>query len=451
MRRQIRVSFGLIGVMSASWVGSPLWVVQPVQSQPVESPLTVPSVRQQLQRLETDRTQDLQQELQTRRVVQEEVDRAFNHTTALLNVLLAILTVLPIIATVLLYLSRQRAIQELREQMDEQIQKEIETQVQVELKQQTLTIQKQMIELEQESFAVTKQVQQQASEFQAEIDLLKVEFKAQLEALKNTATEVEREKDRIFQQITSITLVATSKDVLSDEKKRQIETLTERLDDLKSKSSSLDLDINDFVREGDALFFAGRYAEAIQAYDQAIDRTIVDTNNLFAAWHGKTKSLRRLKRYPQALAASTKAMALKPDDSLMWFERGYLLHLQGEYVEALEIYDRVIADQPSFYRARNHRGYILLKLQRYDEAFVELNKGIEVKPDYGNGYYGKAYYYLLHDQLNSALDNLKLAIDCYPRYKTLVKTDPDFTSLWSNPHFQELVGVPVMLEQSLGE
>ncbi|MCY7323065.1 MAG: tetratricopeptide repeat protein [Phormidesmis sp. CAN_BIN36] len=451
MKTQICLGFGLIGIMSASWVGFPLWVVQPVRSQPVD-PLTVPSVRQQqLQRLETDRTQDLQQELQTRRVVQEEVDRAFNHTTALLNVLLAILTVLPIIATVLLYLSRQRAIQELREQMDEQIQKEIETQVQVELKQQTLTIQKQMIELEQESFAVTKQVQQQASEFQAEIDLLKAEFKAQLETLKNTATEVEREKDRIFQQITSITLVATSKDVLSDEKKRQIETLTERLDDLKSKSSSLDLDINDFVREGDALFFAGRYAEAIQAYDQAIDRTVVDTNNLFAAWHGKTKSLRRLKRYPQALAASTKAMALKPDDSLMWFERGYLLHLQGQYVEALEIYDRVIADQPSFYRARNHRGYILLKLQRYEEALVELNKGIEVKPDYGNGYYGKSYYYLLHNQPDLALDNLRIAIDCFPRYKTLVKTDPDFASLWSNPHFQELVGVPVMLEQSLGE
>jgi len=441
MKRQVRIGAGLIGVVSASWIGVSSWVVQPVQAQPVSPGTAASTQAQQLQSVqEPNRTQD-QQELQTRKLVQEEVDRAFNHTTSLLNILLAILTVLPIIATVLLYLSRQRAIQELREQMDEQIQKEIETQVQAELKQQTLTIQKQMIELGKESLAVTRQVQQQANEFQTEIDQLKTEFETQLETLKNTATEVEREKDRIFQQITSITLVSTSKDNLSDEKKRQIDTLTERLDDLKSKSSSLDLDINDFVREGDALFFARRYLEAIAAYDQAIDRTIVDTNNLFAAWHGKTKSLRRLKQYPQALAASNKAMALNPDDSLMWFERGYLLHIQGQYAEALEVYDRVIADQPSFYRARNHRGYVLLKLQRYEEAITELNKSLELKPDYGNGYYGKAYYYLLHDQPDLALDNLERAIGYYSKYKTRLQTDADFASLQNNPRFQSLVGI----------
>ncbi|MBW4658550.1 MAG: tetratricopeptide repeat protein [Drouetiella hepatica Uher 2000/2452] len=451
MRRHVHIGSGLIGIVAASWIGFPAVVAQGSPSQLV-SQVTLPSTQEQPQRLqEANRMQDLQQELQMRKVVQEEVDRAFNHTTALLNVLLAILTVLPIIATVLLYLSRQRAIQQLREEMDEQIRKEIEAQVQAELKQQTLIIQKQMLELGQESLAVTRQVQQQASEFQAEIDQLKTEFETQLEALKSAATEVEREKDRIFQQITSITLVATSKDELSDEKKRKIETLTEQLDHLKSKSSSLDLCINDFVREGDALFFAGRYAEAIHAYDQAIGKTLVDVDDLFAAWHGKTKALRRLRQYPQALAASTRAMALKPDDSLMWFERGYLLHIQGQYAEALEIYDRLIANQPSFYRARNHRGYVLLKLKRYEEAIAELNKSIEIKPDYGNGYYGKAYYYLLHDQPDLALENLKISIAYYPRYKTRVKTDSDFASLWDNYHFQDLVGISVASKSVIQE
>lgn len=445
MKRRVCIGVGLIAMMSVSWVGFLPWVdVHPVQSQTVPSQ-TFPSAPEQLlNRLqETNQIQtSVEQELLTREIVQEEVDRAFNHTTVLLNVLLGILTVLPIIATVLLYLSRQRAIQELREQMDEKIQKELEIQVQAALKQHTLTIQKQMIDLEQESLSVTKQVQQQASEFQAEINQLKTEFEAQLQTMRNTASEVEREKDRIFQQITSITVVSTSKDSLSDEKERQIETLTEQLEKLKSKSSSLDLDVNDFVREGDALFFARRYPEAIFAYDQAINKTVVDTENLFAAWHGKTKSLRRLKKYAEALDASDKAMALKPNDSLMWFERAYLLHIQGQYTEALEIYDRVIADEPGFYRARNHRGYVLLKLHRYEEAIAELNKGIEIKPDYGNGYYGRAYYYLLRNQPDLALENLKIAIDCYPRYKTQVKTDFDFADLWKNPYFQELVEDP---------
>jgi len=103
----------------------------------------------------------------------------------------------------------------------------------------------------------------------------------------------------------------------------------------------------------------------------------------------------------------------------------------------------VIADQPSFYRARNHRGYVLLKLQRYEAGLVELNKGIEIKPDYDNGYYGKAYYYLLHNQPDLALDTLTIAVNCYPRYKTQAQTDPDFSSLWNNPRFQDLIEVPV--------
>jgi tetratricopeptide (TPR) repeat protein len=440
MKSQSRVGLKVTGILVASWIG--VFVCntpQPVQSRSVD-PVNPPSNSQVQRSPEPEQTQiRLQQELQMRKTVQEEVDRAFNHTTALLNILLGILTVLPIAATVLLYLSRQRAIQELREQMDEQIQKEIENQVQEALKQQTLTIQKQMIELEQESLDVTKQVQDQASKFQSEVNQLKTQFETQLQALKNTATEVEREKARIFREITSITLVSTSKDNVCEEKKRQIETLTERLEDLKSTSSSLDLDVHDFVREGDALFFARRYPEAIDAYDRAINKTIVDTENLFAAWHGKTKSFRRLKQYSKALAASNQAMALKPDDSLMWFERAYLLHIQGHYSEALEIYDRVIAEQPSFYRARNHRGYVLLKLKRYDEAIAELNKSLEIKPDYGNGYYGRAYYYLLRHQLDLAVNDLKRAIEYYPRYKTQVKTDPDFADLWNHADFQTLV------------
>lgn len=426
-------------------MGVQLWVAEePAQSQPVTSPTTDLSVRewQESERLrESQRAQSvIQQELEMRKTVQDEVDRAFNRTTTLLNFLLGTLTILPIIATVLLYLSRQRAIQALREQIEEQIQKEIETQVKADLKQQSLLFQQQMMELQQQSLLAKDQMQQQAATFQEEIDQLKIEFDAELEKLKNTTTEIEREKSRIIQEITSITLVSTSKDVLSPEKQRQIQTLTQQLDDLKSKSPSLDLEINDFIREGDALFFEGRYQEAIASYDQAINKAMSENTNLFTAWHGKTKALRRLKQYAQALDANTKAMMLKPNDPLMWFERGYLLQLQGQYAEALDAYDKVITAKPGYHRARNHRGYILLKLQQYEEAIVELNKGIELKPDYGNGYYGKAYYYLLHHQTDLALDNLKTAISFYPGYKTLAKADPDFASLWKNDRFQTIVG-----------
>lgn len=433
-RDRRRYQAGFVALVVASCLGLLNADRLQAQGKPVPTPVPSQGLSQESRNSDWAR-----QQLEMQKAVQDEVDRAFNHTTVLLNVLLTALTVLPIIATVLLYLSRQRAIQELREQMEDQIQKEITTQVEAELQQQSLRVQQQMIELQQQSLAVKEQMQQQAGEFQEEIEQLRNEFEVQLKRLKNTATEFEREKTRIFQEITNITLVSTSKDVLSPEKQRQIETLIRQLDELKSKHESLDLTVTDWIRVGDALFFEKRYQEAISSYDRAIQQATNLDTNVFAAWLGKTKSLRGLKQYTPALAANTQAMALKPDDPFIWFERGYILQLQKQFEAALESYDHVIATRPDYHRARNHRGYVLLKLGRYPEALEELNKGIELKPDYGNGYYGRACYYLLHHQIDRALEDLRVAIRCYPRYKTLVATDPDFATLWEDSRFQALI------------
>jgi len=434
MKKVAGLPIGIVGFMTASWLGGQLWfTLESVRAQlPDQTDLTKTHLIFQqaqtlaLQQSEVQAQDGSKQGLELHKEIQDEVDRTFNHTTALLNVLLAILTVMPIIATVLLFLTRQMAIQQLQEQIREQVHQEIDTQISAELKQQSLQIKEQM--------------QQQAKELQDEIDQLRDEIKHQMINVRKSATEFEQEKFRIFQEITSITVLSSSKDVLSPDNKQRIKSLTQQLDDLKSKSNRLELGISECIREGDALFFSGRYEEAITVYNRAIDKAMTNQADLFAAWHGKTKSFRRLKQYSLALEASTRAMELRPDDALMWFERGYLLQLQGQYSEALNAYDRVIITKPDYHRVRNHRGYILLKLKRYNEALAELERGIELKPDYGNGYYGKAYYHLLHQQPEFAINDLKAAIERYPKYKTQVKTDPDFASLWDDSRFHELVG-----------
>ena len=79
MKKWVRIRSGLVGIVSASWLGLPFWVaVQPVQAQlapaqPLASPAMVPSTpEQQQERLEElSRTNTLiQQELQMRQNIE---------------------------------------------------------------------------------------------------------------------------------------------------------------------------------------------------------------------------------------------------------------------------------------------------------------------------------------------------------------------------------------------
>lgn len=55
---------------------------------------------------------------------------------------------------------------------------------------------------------------------------------------------------------------------------------------------------------------------------------------------------------------------------------------QGNFVEAIEFYDRALAITPDNFRALNFKGYALFRLARYDEAEAVLARGVQLVPDY---------------------------------------------------------------------
>jgi len=81
---------------------------------------------------------------------------------------------------------------------------------------------------------------------------------------------------------------------------------------------------------GDALMKAGRYQEAIQAYDQAIN--------------------------------------LNPQDAFLCCKKGDVLLKMKRYDEAIQTYNQAIKIYPHFGNAYGSRGHVFLELGRYEEA-----------------------------------------------------------------------------------
>jgi tetratricopeptide (TPR) repeat protein len=242
--------------------------------------------------------------------VESEVDRAFNKNTTLLNILLALLTLLPVLVAVGFLLLRRSVINEIVSETKRQLQQEVHRQ------------------LEEE---VAAELKEQTQSFREQIDALKLEFVEQLSQLQSLFLDAQEEKKKIFEEISKITSSSIQKDTLAPAAQRKIQELTGQLESLKETNVRLLFTVDDYVREGDAFYYENRYQDAIVAYNEAIK---VEPT-VFAAWRGKSRTLRRLKQYDEAMVCNTKAMQIKPDDSLNWFERGCILQGLKQFTEAL--------------------------------------------------------------------------------------------------------------------
>jgi len=354
------------------------------QELPDPSPYTN-SFWDKLDRLREDRQlqelieKDLDRSFTIRSQIQTEVDRAFSHTTTLLNVLLALLTFLPVLAAASVWFIRRSVINQLvnetKQQMREEVEKQLEKEVAAEIKQQT-------------------------EAFKQEVENLRVEFQSQLSQLKSFFSDVQREKDSIIQELAEVT-PSLIRESAPTEIQEKIHRLTQKLESLASQSQ-LTFTPSDYIEQGKALYFEGRFEEAIALYDLAIQQ---EPDNA-KAWFGKGAALSKQQQIDSALAAYEKALQLKPDFSEAWFGKGTLY----------------------------------AKLQQPDTAISAYDRAIELKPDFFLAWFSKARSHAVKGENDTAISSLQHAIQLNPeKAKEVAKTDACFEGLRDRPDFQTLV------------
>lgn len=168
--------------------------LQPIKpSTPTElkapSPYTN-SFWEKLERLREDKQlqdlveEDLEKSITIRTQIQAEVDRAFNHTTTLINVLLAILTAIPVLMAASIWFIRRSVINQILSETKQQLKTEVERQ------------------FEQE---VAAEFKTQIDIFKQEIGSLRSDFNDQLAQLKTQFLDLQTKKDKIIQELARIT------------------------------------------------------------------------------------------------------------------------------------------------------------------------------------------------------------------------------------------------------
>ncbi len=140
----------------------------------------------------------------------------------------------------------------------------------------------------------------------------------------------------------------------------------------------------EWYRRGINLATAKKYAEAVVAYDKAIQIK----PDSFPLWFFKGNALYELQRYQEAVAAYDETIKLAPDFAQAWQDRGEALTQLKQYTEAIASYDKAITidkfwqDQQSAANAWYGRGTALYSLDRYGEAIASLDRAIKIQPNF---------------------------------------------------------------------
>ena len=164
--------------------------------------------------------------------------------------------------------------------------------------------------------------------------------------------------------------------------------------------------------EGLLLFCKGKFEEAIEKFDEAIN---TDKNK--AEYHFyKGKALRQLKRYEEAIEEFNKAIKLDGNNRDYHIDKGITLSLMKRYEEAIEEFNKALEsgkkdDDP---RLHYYKGITLSEMKKLDDAIKEFDEAIRLDkedPDY-------------HIKKGIALNSKKMFDHAIKEFDEAIRLDP---------------------------
>lgn len=87
------------------------------------------------------------------------------------------------------------------------------------------------------------------------------------------------------------------------------------------------------------------------------------------------------KEYEAAISSYNKAVEIKPDFYIAWYNRGVALNNLGRNEEAIHSFQTTLKIKPDYHYAWNWCGYVLDALKRYEESINCYEKTLKIKTD----------------------------------------------------------------------
>jgi tetratricopeptide (TPR) repeat protein len=159
------------------------------------------------------------------------------------------------------------------------------------------------------------------------------------------------------------------------------------------------------VREGNALYDAGKYSEAVRKYLSAIEVA----PEWYEPHYELGQTYYQMKRPGDAEAQYKLALRADPKCWLCYQGIGNLADDSGNSTLALENYQKAVELAPDQAQPRYNLAIAYVRQQKVDDAISALKEAERLRPDYaspyfllGNIYYQQHRFYLAFDQLFKA-------------------------------------------------
>ncbi|MBF0380227.1 MAG: tetratricopeptide repeat protein [Magnetococcales bacterium] len=214
----------------------------------------------------------------------------------------------------------------------------------------------------------------------------------------------------------------------------------------ESKLDSNEIEAQQAMQTGVALFQSGRLEEAMERFERAnflIPNNIEILSNIGAVlqsqgkldeaiiWYTKAVkinprfaggynnlayALQQQGKFEKATHYYQKAIEIEPDSKMAHYNLANTLREQGKLSQAIEGYNKALTFDPQNPEIYNNLGIAQKEQLQFEEAILNCQKAIAIDPNYANAYNNIASTLVEQEQWDEAFSNYKKALAIKPDY-----------------------------------
>lgn len=155
----------------------------------------------------------------------------------------------------------------------------------------------------------------------------------------------------------------------------------------------------------------GRIEDAVSDFTRAI--ALGPQNAL--VYNARGSAYFQLNQFDNAVSDYNKAIEIKPDLAAAYQNRGSVYYRQGLFDNAISDYNKALEINPNLAASYQDRGSIYLILRRFDEAVSDYDKAIELNPENADSYNLRGNTYYIKGRIDEAIADYTRAIEINPR------------------------------------
>jgi tetratricopeptide (TPR) repeat protein len=175
-----------------------------------------------------------------------------------------------------------------------------------------------------------------------------------------------------------------------------------------------------------------RYSLALALWAQGdTDRALAEVQRAFADPAVQSRALQDPAFRPVRAELDARAgqASGRSADEKAFIDEGLQAARRGEFLQAVQAYDKALALHPGNARVLNWKGYALLRATDYAGAVQALAKATGADPSLAEAHYNLALALWRLERRDEALASLRRAYDADPKFKALAERDPQSRAL----------------------